>query len=334
MRLLQPEVFQGVNKKKNYFEGWYYKLISRDKKHAIAFSPGISFDKEGKGHAFVQFFDAVTGQTGYFRFSVPEFHAGQDRLDVRIGQNRFGKNGIKVDLIAPDLTVRGRLFFSERIDYPSTWLEPGIMGPFSYVPFMECYHGIVTIHQKIRGYLTVNGERIDFHDGYGYVEKDWGKAFPKAWVWTQSNHFGDADVSFMFSIATVPFVMTEFTGFLCFFRSGDQFIRFATYSGAKIGRFRRQDDHLDVVIRDRKYELRFRAVDHRRGRLLAPANGEMDRTIEESITAKIFLKLYDRKGNLLFQGIGRNAGLEMVGRLNLIHAQKESGKYLCSKQEI
>lgn len=314
MRVFKPEIFQGVRKRKNYFEGWYYKIITADQKHAIAFIGGVSYPKHsGDNHAFIQFFDSRTGQTGYFRFEAEDFCPSKDRLDVRIGNNRLQKSGIEVNLQKEDLRIQGKLEFHNIISYPSTLLEPGIMGPFSYVPFMECYHGVVNIHQSVSGYLWINGERIDFEDSYGYVEKDWGRSFPKSWVWMQSNHFKNEDVSFMFSIATIPFYVTEFTGFLSFLRIGKKFYRFATYAGAKIVYHKKNGDVLDVVIRDRNYELCLRAVSNEKSDLIAPMDGRMNRVIQESINSKIYLRLYDRKtGNLIFQGLGRHAGLEMM----------------------
>lgn len=314
LRVFKPEIFQGVRKRKNYFEGWYYKVITADQKHAIAFIGGVSYPKHsGDNHAFIQFFDSRTGQTGYFRFEAEDFCPSKDRLDVRIGNNRLQKSGIEVNLQKEDLRIQGKLEFHNIISYPSTLLEPGIMGPFSYVPFMECYHGVVNIHQSVSGYLWINGERIDFEDSYGYVEKDWGRSFPKSWVWMQSNHFKNEDVSFMFSIATIPFYVTEFTGFLSFLRIGKKFYRFATYAGAKIVYHKKNEDVLDVVIRDRNYELCLRAVSNEKSNLIAPMDGRMNRVIQESINSKIYLRLYDRKtGNLIFQGLGRHAGLEMM----------------------
>lgn len=314
MRVFKPEIFQGVRKRKNYFEGWYYKIITADQKHAIAFIGGVSYPKHsGDNHAFIQFFDSRTGQTGYFRFEVEDFCPSKDRLDVVIGSNRLQKSGIEVNLQKEDLRIQGKLEFHNIISYPSTLLEPGIMGPFSYVPFMECYHGVVNIQQSVSGYLWINGERIDFEDSYGYVEKDWGRSFPKSWVWMQSNHFKNEDVSFMFSIATIPFYVTEFTGFLSFLRIGKKFYRFATYAGAKIVYHKKNGDVLDVVIRERNYELCLRAVSNEKSNLIAPMDGRMNRVIQESINSKIYLRLYDRKtGNLIFQGLGRHAGLEMM----------------------
>jgi len=41
-KIWSPELFQGIYKSKNYFEGWYYKLISADHKHIYAVIPGIA----------------------------------------------------------------------------------------------------------------------------------------------------------------------------------------------------------------------------------------------------------------------------------------------------
>ncbi len=44
-KLLNPEIFQGQYKKKNYFEGWYYKLIDSSQNNVWAIIPGISYGK-------------------------------------------------------------------------------------------------------------------------------------------------------------------------------------------------------------------------------------------------------------------------------------------------
>ena len=46
------------------------------------------------------------------------------------------------------------------------------MGPFAFVPFMECYHGIVSMDHIIQGELEIDGVNIDFSNGRGYLEKD------------------------------------------------------------------------------------------------------------------------------------------------------------------
>ena len=63
------------------------------------------------------------------------------------------------------------------------------MGWYSFVPFMECNHGIVSVNHDLYGEISVNGNVIDFNNGKGYIEKDWGVSFPEAWIWIQSNNF-------------------------------------------------------------------------------------------------------------------------------------------------
>ena len=63
------------------------------------------------------------------------------------------------------------------------------MGWYSFVPFMECKHGIVSVNHDLSGILNVNDEVLISDGGKGYIEKDWGTSFPEAWIWMQSNNF-------------------------------------------------------------------------------------------------------------------------------------------------
>ena len=52
------------------------------------------------------------------------------------------------------------------------------MGPFTYIPGMECKHDIFSI-SFLTGTLIINGKRVSFDHGYGYIEGDKGRNFPK-----------------------------------------------------------------------------------------------------------------------------------------------------------
>ena len=67
-RIFKPEIFQGKYKKKNYFEGWYYKIVDKSGQHSLALIPGIALDKEGVGHSFIQVIDSIEYKTEYFKF--------------------------------------------------------------------------------------------------------------------------------------------------------------------------------------------------------------------------------------------------------------------------
>lgn len=313
-KLFNPEIFQGKYKKKNYFEGWYYKIVNKDETQSFAFIPGIAFDKNGEGHSFIQIIDSIEYTTEYFKFPISDFKYSEEILDVRVSGNKFTENSIKVDLENDKYSVQGSLKFRNIESFPKTLISPGIMGPFSFIPLMECYHGVVNIHHEIKGSLIINDKLIDFTDGYGYIEKDWGKSFPKWYAWIQSNHFKDDDVSLMFSIAEIPWMTKHFTGFISFLKIKDEMHLFATYTGAKVKKLEYTHGQINIIVEDRKHILSISGIYDESGVLKAPKNGLMERTISESISATVKVTLKDKQGNIIFEDYGKNAGLEVVGK--------------------
>ncbi|MGA1820079.1 MAG: tocopherol cyclase family protein [Thermoplasmatota archaeon] len=310
-RLLDPPVFQGTLKEKDYFEGWYLKNVSSDLSSVISFIPGVSLSK--KSHSFVQVIDGVKGWTEYFEFPVNEFKPERDRFEVSVGPNRFSADGLKVDLKGKGHRIEGGLKFRDPNPFPKKFLSPGIMGLFTFVPGMECYHGVVSMGHGLEGKLSVDGEEMVFDGGKGYIEKDWGRSFPESWIWLQCNNFDDGGISLMVSVAKIPWLGKHFTGFLSFLKVGDEVYRFATYTGAKVKGFLLDGDEMQMEIRDRKHLLSILATQRNAGELAAPVHGSMDRRIKESVDSDVNFKLMDRNGKQIVSSAGRRAGLEIMG---------------------
>lgn len=325
-KLFNPEIFQGKHKKKNYFEGWYFKIVDKNETNSFAFIPGVAFDEEGNGHSFIQVIDSIEYNTEYFKFPLSDFTYSEKALDVTIAGNNFTNNKIDINLINDEFPVSGSLEFYDIVPFPKTLTRPGVMGPFSFVPFMECYHGVVNIHHEIKGSLMINGKLVDFTDGYGYIEKDWGKSFPKWYVWIQSNHFKENDVSMMFSIAKIPWLNRHFTGFLSFLKVKEEMYLFATYTGAKVKSLEYADGQINIVVEDKKHTLSISGLYNESGVLKAPKNGLMEREISESISATVKVTLKDKSGQVIFEDYGENAGLEVVGKHLLSEHNDEKSK--------
>ncbi|MEL7569833.1 MAG: tocopherol cyclase family protein [Eubacteriaceae bacterium] len=312
-KIYYPEIFQGKYKKKNYFEGWYFKNIDKAKNNALAVIPGISYSKsKNECHCFIQILDSIKDKTYYIKFDLNEFKYNENYFEIEIGNNYFSAKQMSIDICNDDIFLKGVLKFDNVIQLEKTILRPGIMGPFSYIPFMECYHAIVNIHHEISGQIEFNGDNIDFNNGYGYIEKDWGTSFPKAWIWLQSNHFYKDNASVMFSIAKIPFMKRRFSGFISFLRVKGEIYYFATYTNAKIRKLYIHNNKLEIIINDKDYIFELYAENSSGGLLKAPQKGEMVREIYESIDAKVRVVLKDKKGNLLFEGEGTNAGMEVM----------------------
>lgn len=311
-RILDPGIFQGLNKKHHYFEGWYFKLIDREKEHALVIIPGISIGRDKfDSQAFIQvLYD--NSRAGYYRFGLKDFSFSEAKFYIKLAGNVFSRDGIRLELGSGHSLVKGNLEFYNILELPKTIYTPGIMGPFSYIPCLECYHGIINIRHEIMGSLNLFGKTVDFTGGYGYIEKDWGRSFPKRWIWMQSNHFGRDDVTFVFSAADIPILGTSFPGFLSILRLKEQIHVFATYTGAVIRKLKYRDGYIQIRIEDRRYSLDILAGKTGGEILKAPINGKMDRKIRESINSRVKVRLMDKREGLIYQGIGTNTGVEIV----------------------
>jgi tocopherol cyclase len=315
-KLWKPVIFQGGMKKQRYFEGWYFKNVSAGGQHIWSIIPGISIENRQNRHAFIQLIDGKTAQTWYVKYPFDSFSFSKKDFDVSIAGNHFSYKGITLNIKNPDsnITAKGKIEFSNTLRLGSTLFNPGIMGWYSFVPFMECNHGLVSMDHSLSGGLEINGDNLDFSGGRGYSEKDWGRSMPSAWIWMQSNHFADRpEVSFMLSVAKIPWLGSSFTGFLCVLLLDGKIHRFATYTGAKLKNIHLDKEMVSVEIESREQIIRVNASHAARGLLAAPVDGAMDRRIAESVDAIISLEVKDRTGKKIFSGTGNTAGLELVG---------------------
>lgn len=310
-----PEQFQGWGKKRKYFEGWYYKIVNREETKAFAFIPGIAMDDDGKKHAFIQVLDGKNKTSDYHRYDWSDFYAKPGTLDVSIGKNRFTESMIDLNLQG----IEGQITISGNVPWPKPFYSPGIMGPYAFVPFMECYHGIVSMDHEISGKIKITGEVIDFTGGRGYIEKDWGQSFPSAYVWMQTNHFSHPGISFKASVAKIPWFGNAFVGFIAGVWLNNRLYRFTTYNQTKLRKCSITKDEVVIVLENKKYLLEIIAHRDHATVLASPILGLMEGRIEESMTSEIELKLTEKKsGDTIFHDTGRNTGLEVAGNIEEI----------------
>ena len=296
-----------------FFEGWYFKVVDATERHRFAFIPGIFWS--GRHHAFVQVNDGERAAAHYHDYPVEAFWAAADRFEVHVGPNRFTHNEMTLLIDRPEQHVAGTLRFGGLSPWPVTLTAPGIMGWYAWVPFMECYHGVLSLDHTVYGALTIDGQEIDFTGGRGYIEKDWGRGFPEAWIWLQTNHFDDAPgTSLTASIAIIPWVRTAFPGFIIGLWHGGQLYRFATYTGARTERLVVTEHTIEWVVGNRDHWLEMfvtQGADSTFGLLKGPDTFEMGKRVAESLSATAHVRLTDRAGRALFEGTGRHAGLEV-----------------------
>jgi hypothetical protein len=117
-------------------------------------------------------------------------------------------------------------------------------------------------------------------------------------------------------VAKIPWLGNYFTGYIFGFYYKKKIYRFATYTGARVDRLSVSADKIDILIEDKKYFLEISADRTSGIDLPAPKLGEMTAKVNESLKSKISVGFYKKtaKGReLIYTGVGSNAGLEFVG---------------------
>lgn len=315
--ILHPNRYHGFVAQAPFFEGWYYKLVSANEDNRFAIIPGVYLAQEqANSHCFIQVFDSKAEEVRYHRYAFDSFKPSPDSFEIIIGPNYFSAERIEL-AIDDDLgRLNGSLQFNNLSPWPERFLSPGAMGWFAWVPFMECYHGVVSMDHAIHGRLNLNGTGLDFSGGQGYSEKDWGKRFPSAWIWGQSNHFDVDRVSLMVSVAVIPWLGRSFAGFIIGFLFDGEIHRFATYNRSNIEAIHLDDQSVYLAVRNSSHLLTINAKREEGGLLQAPTEIAMDRRILETLNAKIKVQFEALSGGVLFEGVGQHGGLETVGDLD------------------
>ena len=294
MQAIRVRSYYGSNKSREYFEGWYFRQQTDGQ--AVAFIPAMHIDAAGERSASIQiitnaFSDRVT-------YPIEAFHAQEDSLRVTIGGNRFSEEGIVANIHTDRLDIKGELVYGA-----FTRLRYDIMGPFRYLPNMQCRHSVISMAHTVWGKLTVNGEELLFENAYGYLEGDRGSSFPKRYIWTQASL--EDGVSVMLSVADIPYFGKVFCGIIGFVYMEGRELRIATYLGAKLERL----DKRLISVRQGEYLLQAEVLQESPRPLYAVVSGSMARMIKESPSARVRYRLY-QKGRAVFDLVGDCAGYE------------------------
>jgi hypothetical protein len=338
-RIWNPALYHGHGKRGVFFEGWYFKLISEDKNQRWAVIPGVFHHPDPtQAHAFIQVLNGMSSEVVYHRFPFDSFQASRTAFMIQIGENYFHRRGISLLISSKDQVIQGDIEFQELRPWPVRLLSPGVMGPYHFAPFMQTYHGVLSLDHQLNGSLLVNDSHINFAGGRGYIEKDWGNTFPRAYIWMQSNHFPEKEVSITASVATIPWLNSWFRGFLIGLLVKDKLYRFTTYLGSKITNLGVDDQYVTWQVSGTRrsdpdktypeYRLVIKASRGLGGLLSSPELDGMTPRILESLTAGIQIKLLaiDSEGNeveILYEGEGDCGGLEVAGSIEEIIDDKD-----------
>lgn len=272
------------------FGGWYYRIHSDT--DTLAIIPAY----HKNGHDRFCSIQMITRDHSW-NITFPYEELRQRGRHMQIGPNHFAENGIHLELETVNFSAVGNLKFG-----PLTPIAYDIMGPFRYVPFMECRHIIRSMTHTVTGSLKLNQTVYHFENALGYLEGDRGRSFPKHYAWTQC-FFPEG--SLVLSVAEIPIGSFCFTGTIAVVMWQGKEYRFATYLGARVLHIQSGE----VTIKQGKWTLSAKLLEQSANPLLAPVNGNMVRTIHEHVVCRAAYH-FQMNGQTVFRFVSDCAAFE------------------------
>ncbi len=279
----------------NVFEGWYTRLVLAEGQGNLAIIMAYTTNREDP-HAFIQVFDGMQKSNRYVRFPLDAYR--YDGHTVWIDTNHLAPDSLRIDIDEHVLDVS---FSSIQT------LERSAMGFLAKFP-LQCYQEIIMLGGSFSGRITtptIDGE----HRGTLYMEKTFGRRFPKRWFWLQANRFKGAALSM--AGGHVPTLFHKPFGFFAIFQHGEQTHTFATYNRAKMN-VTEHDDTVVFTLRRRRCRLTITATKSAPTALVGPADkGAMTLPVFETLNATVTVHL-EENGTILYDGISPLGGFEWM----------------------
>lgn len=316
--LFNPEFYRG-QLKRNFFEGWYYKIVDKKNEHSIVFIPGYLKEKAAlNNHSFMQVLIGKTAKTHYLRFGIDSFHLNHESYEITIDKNRFSLRDAYLNYYDQQLHIIGHLSFYDLVSLPKRKLLPVSIGELSLLPLLDSHTQVLCLNGKVDGKVYISNEEVDFSNGKIYIGKLWGKHFPSPYLWLQGNSFEAAETAFACTLATYrKFRMTKTKLFATVVHENNYY-EFSIRNRTQY--FIKQDQNqLMLTLKNEDYQLQVScALDdetfiicHR------PHKNILESGAQTNIVVPIRIELYDLlKERIIFSGLSQMGGIELIGDIN------------------
>lgn len=286
-------------RKRNYFEGWYVRILDQAQglNVALIFAK-THFHKDP--HAFLQIFDAVAGTNRYLRFPLASF-SFEDGC-VRIGEQTLSPEHIHVSEADVSVTLT--------ISNPVELGKKSAMGPLLALP-LECYQEVIYMAARVAGSVRLGTKTITIENGQSYMEKTYGRRFPKRWFWLQANRF-DEQVAISLAGGKVPTLLFKKFGYFFILHLPQKTLVLATYNFARLKFSEQADGTIWFSLKKGRYKIHMVARQIHPVVLVGPQkHGEMTLDVPESLESTVHLEVYDRH-KLIYEGFSEAAGFEWM----------------------
>jgi hypothetical protein len=301
---------------KQQFEGWYYRITEPNHDESWVVITAYWRDTLGETRAFIELIQGSTGAT-YKRvfedLTLEDFQRQEGRFELWIGDVFFSQdrvsghfideNGVAVEL---ELYIDPCAMWGAPEDHRNRWT----MGWATELPGPPLKWHVHHLKGEASGRIRIkedNDWNIDasFDRAPVHQEKNWGHAFPKRWIWMQSNLFEDRpDVAFAAAGGPIFGFNQSPSGYMMGLRWRNQFFNWRTQDGHKFAEvsFRHAPYEDQVVWSFAAENLRYRVevtASAPYSELIAvdiPSEGGLEFGAFEHLSADVTIEIYQRDG--------------------------------------
>lgn len=289
-KLHKDYLYLGENENNNYFEGWYFKHTDKENKYSISFIVGVS--KSEKPESFIQIIDSIQNKSYYIKYNLEDFKFSNDPFYIKIKDNYFSLDKIIVN-INDKVNIKANIEYGKLTKINKNYYSPNIMGPFAYLTFLECNHSVISLRHKLNGSVKIGNQNINFTNGTGYIEKDYGTSFPEKYIWLESNSNKNSNI--FFSLATIPIFKLKFNGIISILEINNKQYRFASYYLARTKIKKLDNNNYLITVKQFSKKLIINLNLQDVNPLSSPKKGNMSGIIKESLNSTCNIILYKGK---------------------------------------
>jgi hypothetical protein len=278
--------FHFLSKKAPSFEGFYCKVAQQDGTTLVVIC-GYAKSAE-KAHFFIQV-STQSANTLYFEYPIDKLIPHTEGFSFSINGNQISSKGIVIN--EKNCTID--LTFTKFSKWKRTLTKPSIMGVLTYVPFVECKHDVISPYFEVSGNATIENTQLEFTDDAGYIDKNWGKSFPKKYIWGHVAGFEKENIAIQFAQGSPSWLFWNVPVHLGFLRLNDNIYTFNSWKGGKMTMI--NVGHKEVYIRSRKFKIHLTFKKGSELKLKAPINGKVEDNIVESAGIETKVLIHERK---------------------------------------
>lgn len=296
--------------KKIGFEDWYIRLVDAKGEKIVSCNMRLNKISSSMQGSLKCTYD-IGERKGSISVSVTDVMS--DETGVHFGQSVINKENIILDVQNAEGALSGHLELEHVVDLNRSFLQPGMMGIYKYVPFMEFYQEVVVLRASTVGVINVDGEEVDFTGGSCYIQKQWGSKFPNIWVWAQCSGFDDAnDTTLTLGIARLKVLFNYYTAFTIPIYYNEQVEIFSNYNGGQIAKLYRYKGYLHLIITQKDKLLDVKIYGRDELECISSKETHGIRDVYECDKVKMEVKISE-KGNMLWEGTSLGCHIEMGG---------------------